>query len=83
MLQKPTAEAPGPKAQPNRSSNSPVVSLPNQALPFDSICDKITRASKRQKDWADIMRLAETYPRLISLLPDSLRDKFIAEQEEY
>ena len=45
--------------------------------------DTAPRPSKRQKDWADIMRLAETHPRLISLLPDSLRDRFIAEQEQH
>lgn len=45
--------------------------------------DPARRPSKRQKDWADIMRLAETYPHLISLLPDSLRNRFIAEQEEH
>jgi hypothetical protein len=28
-------------------------------------------------------RLAETHPRLISVLPDSLRDRFIAEQEQH
>jgi len=45
--------------------------------------DPARRPSKRQKDWADIMRLAETYPHLIPLLPNSLRDRFIAEQEEH
>lgn len=43
--------------------------------------DPARRPSKRQKDWADIMRLAETYPHLISLLPNSLRDRFTAEQK--
>ena len=45
--------------------------------------DPARRPSKRQKDWADIMRLAETHPHLISLLPNSLRDRFMAGQEEY
>ena len=45
--------------------------------------DSARRPSKRQKDWADIMRLAETYPHLVSLLPNSLRDRFVAEQEEH
>ena len=44
--------------------------------------DPTRRPSKRQKDWADIMRLAETYPHLVSLLPNSLRNRFMAEQEE-
>jgi hypothetical protein len=44
--------------------------------------DPARRPSKRQKDWADIMRLAETQPHLISLLPNSLRDRFMAEQQE-
>ncbi len=43
--------------------------------------DPARRPSKRQKDWADIMRLAETHPHLIALLPNSLRDRFMAEQE--
>ena len=43
--------------------------------------DPARRPSKRQKDWADIMRLAETHPHLVSLLPNSLRDRFMAEQE--
>ena len=33
------------------------------------------RASKRQEDLADIMRLAETHPHLIALLPASLREQ--------
>ena len=45
--------------------------------------DPARRPSKRQKDWADIMRLAETHPHLVSLLPNSLRDRFMAEQEEH
>jgi hypothetical protein len=45
--------------------------------------DTARRPSKRQKDWADIMRLAETYPHLVSLFPNSLREKFMAEQEEH
>jgi len=45
--------------------------------------DSTRRPSKRQKDWADIMRLAETHPHLIALLPNSLRDRFMAEQEEH
>ena len=45
--------------------------------------DPTRRPSKRQKDWADIMRLAETSPHLVSLLPNSLRNRFMAEQEEH
>ena len=45
--------------------------------------DPARQPSKRQKDWADIMRLAETHPHLVSLLPNSLRDRFMAEQEEH
>ena len=33
------------------------------------------RASKRQKDLADIMRLVETHPHLIALLPAPLREQ--------
>jgi hypothetical protein len=35
--------------------------------------DKERRASKRQKDLADIFRLIEVYPKLKSLLPESIR----------
>ncbi len=35
--------------------------------------DKQRRMSKRQKDLADIFRLAETHPYLIDYLPDSVR----------
>jgi hypothetical protein len=45
--------------------------------------DSTRRPSKRQKDWADIMRLVETHPHMVSLLPNSLREKFMAEQEEH
>ncbi len=45
--------------------------------------DSTPRPSKRQKDWADIMRLAETHPHLVSLLPNSLRNRFMTEQEEH
>jgi hypothetical protein len=34
------------------------------------------RASKRQKDLADIMRLVETQPELMELLPESVRSRF-------
>lgn len=37
--------------------------------------DTTRRPSKRQKDLADIMRLIETYSKLVSLLPDSLRER--------
>lgn len=37
--------------------------------------DKTRRPSKRQKDLADIMRLLEAEPSLISLLPESLQRK--------
>ncbi len=35
--------------------------------------DKTRRASKRQKDLADIMRLAETHPELLESLPNEIR----------
>ena len=35
--------------------------------------DKQRRKSKRQKDLADIMRLTETHPHLIDLLPDEIK----------
>jgi hypothetical protein len=34
--------------------------------------DKTRRASKRQKDLADIMRLVETHPELQASLPDEV-----------
>ena len=37
--------------------------------------DTTRRPSKRQKDLADIMRLTETNPQLVSLLPDSLKER--------
>jgi hypothetical protein len=37
--------------------------------------DPDRRASKRQKDLADIMRLVETHPHLIALLPEPLREQ--------
>ena len=37
--------------------------------------DPTRRPSKRQKDLADIMRLVETHPHLITLLPDPLRER--------
>jgi hypothetical protein len=37
--------------------------------------DPDRRASKRQKDLADILRLVETHPHLIALLPESLRER--------
>lgn len=37
--------------------------------------DPERRASKRQKDLADILRLVETYPHLIALLPEPLREQ--------
>jgi hypothetical protein len=37
--------------------------------------DKTRRKSKRQKDLADIMRLTETYPKLVKLLPISLKER--------
>lgn len=37
--------------------------------------DEKRRASKRQKDLADIFRLVETYPKLKSLLPKSIKMK--------
>ncbi len=36
--------------------------------------DKEKRASKRQKDLADIFRLFESYPELKALLPEEIRD---------
>jgi hypothetical protein len=41
--------------------------------------DPTRRASKRQKDLADILRLIETHPRLLSLLPDPLRERVKAD----
>ncbi len=37
--------------------------------------DPTRRPSKRQKDLADIMRLVETHPHLIALLPEPLREQ--------
>ena len=39
--------------------------------------DKIRRASKRQKDLADILRLIERKKSLLSLVPDSLKEKLL------
>ncbi|MCR4407464.1 MAG: nucleotidyl transferase AbiEii/AbiGii toxin family protein [Anaerolineae bacterium] len=44
--------------------------------------DPTRRSSKRQKDLADIMRLVETYPHLIALLPDQLRKRLSADLGE-
>jgi hypothetical protein len=41
--------------------------------------DPERRPSKRQKDLADIMRLVETYPRLLSSLSQSLQERVKAE----
>jgi hypothetical protein len=41
--------------------------------------DPDRRASKRQKDLADIMRLVETHPHLIALLTEPLRDSLLSE----
>jgi len=43
--------------------------------------DPTRRASKRQKDLADIMRLVETYPHLMIVLPDSLQERLSADLE--
>ncbi len=37
--------------------------------------DEERRKSKRQKDLADIMRLVETHPELLKLLPENLQKK--------
>ena len=37
--------------------------------------DTTRRPSKRQKDLADIMRLTETHPNLVKLLPDSIKQR--------
>lgn len=37
--------------------------------------DTTRRPSKRQKDLADIMRLTETFPKLVKLLPISLKER--------
>ncbi len=37
--------------------------------------DETRRRSKRQKDLADIMRIIEAYPELMSIIPEGLRDK--------
>jgi len=41
--------------------------------------DPERRPSKRQKDLADIMRLVETHPHLLSLLPQPLQERVKAE----
>lgn len=40
--------------------------------------DPDRRASKRQKDLADILRLVETHPHLLALLPEPLRERVAA-----
>jgi hypothetical protein len=42
--------------------------------------DTTRRPSKRQKDLADIMRLVETHPRLVSNLPATLRKRITTEE---
>lgn len=37
--------------------------------------DTTRRPSKRQKDLADIMRITETYPQLVKLLPVTIKDQ--------
>ena len=44
--------------------------------------DPTRRPSKRQKDLADIMRLVETHPHLLALLPHSLRTRLSADLGE-
>jgi len=44
--------------------------------------DPARRPSKRQKDLADIMRLAETHPHLIASLPDPLHKQLSADLSE-
>jgi len=41
--------------------------------------DPERRASKRQKDLADILRLVENHPALVSLLPNALKERITAE----
>lgn len=41
--------------------------------------DPTRRPSKRQKDLADILRLVETHPHLLALLPDPLRERVAAD----
>lgn len=41
--------------------------------------DQTRRPSKRQKDLADIMRLIETHPHLMALLPEPLRKRLSAD----
>lgn len=40
-------------------------------------CDEQRRASKRQKDLADIFRIIEGYPKLKNLLPEQIQEKFL------
>jgi len=43
--------------------------------------DESRRASKRQKDLSDIMRLVETREDLISLVPDTLKKKLFPDKQ--
>jgi len=42
--------------------------------------DEARRPSKRQKDLADIMRLVETHPKLVSKLPDFIKKRVISDK---
>jgi hypothetical protein len=42
--------------------------------------DLARRPSKRQKDLADIMRLVETHPKLVSKLPDIIKKRVISDK---
>jgi len=42
--------------------------------------DMARRPSKRQKDLADIMRLVETHPKLVSKLPDIIKKRVISDK---
>jgi hypothetical protein len=44
--------------------------------------DVSRRPSKRQKDFLDILRLAESHPEIIGLLPDALRDEVAGKLRE-
>ena len=62
--------------------NVPVAALEDVLLgKVWAFSDPARRPSKRQKDLADILRLVETYPRLLSILPDPLKGRVEAEMD--
>lgn len=66
-----------------RSSAKEVLGYPMKVASLEDVLqgktwaylDRERRPSKRQKDLADIFRLAEAFPRLKKLLPKELQDK--------